>query len=70
MDDEEKEWEEFDKAVRQYRLALNGLLFPLRLYGQGHYCDGVAEELVSLGIQLHLRLSGVDMPYVTRDLHW
>ena len=68
--EEEQEWEEFDKAIGQYRLKLNDVLFPLRMYGQGHYVDGVSEELVSLGIQLHLRLSGLDIPYECQDLHW
>lgn len=56
---------DFDKVVGQYRLKLNGLLAPLRLYGQGYYVDSLAEELVSLSIQMHLRLSGIDMPYTT-----
>ena len=65
-----KEDEEFDKAVGTYRLKLNGLLKPLRQYGQGEYVDQVLDELVHLGIQLHYKLSGVDIPYVHRDIHW
>jgi len=61
---------EFDKIIGQYRLKLNGLLYPLRMYGQGHYVNGVINELVSLGVQLHLRLSGVDIPYETNNIHW
>jgi hypothetical protein len=61
---------EFDKIVGQYRLKLNGLLYPLRAYGQAYYVDGLIPELESLGIQLHLKLSGVDMPYTVNDLHW
>jgi len=41
---------EFDKIIGQYRLKLNGLLHPLRIYGQGHYVNGVINELVSLGV--------------------
>lgn len=62
--------EEYDKILGQYRMKLNGLLHPLRLYGQAPYVDSVSEELVSLAVQLHLRLNGVDMPYTVRDLHW
>ena len=62
--------EEFDKIIGQYRLQLGGLLYPLRLYGQGHYVDSVADQLVTLGIQLHLKLSGVDIPYEVEDIHW
>ena len=61
---------EFDKIIGQFRLKLNGLLHPLRKYGQGEYVTSVTEELVQLGIQLHLKLSGVDIPYEVRDLHW
>lgn len=71
-EEEEKEEEEFDKAVGQFRLNLNGIMNPLRMYGQGHYVDTVKEEIVSLAIQLHLKLYGVDIPYqVNGDkLHW
>lgn len=61
---------DFDKIIGQYRLQLNGLLKPLRLYGQGGYVDAAMEELVSLAIQVHLKLSGVDIPYEYQDLHW
>ena len=57
---EDLQWE---KTIGQFRLALNGILNPLRLYGQGHYVDTASEEIVSLAIQLHHRLSGVDMPF-------
>ena len=66
MDDEEA----YDKALGQYRLTLNGLLQPLRRFGQGKYVDGVIEELVQLAIRLHWRLSGDDIPFEVRDLHW
>ncbi len=63
--------EEFDKALGQLRLqALNTLMAPLRKYGQGDYVDGVIDQIISLAVQLHLRLSGVDEPYIFDDLHW
>jgi len=62
--------EEFDKIVGQYRLKLNGLLAPLRLYGQGYYVDGIIGELESLAVQMHLKLSGVDIPYEIEEIHW
>ena len=66
---EEEQWE---KAIGQFGLALNEILKPLRLYGQGLYVDTAKEEIVSLAIQLHLKLYGVDMPYqVNHDkLHY
>ena len=57
---EEEDW---DKAVGQFKMNLNEVMRPLRLYGQGHYVDSATEEIVSLAIQLHLKLYGVDMPY-------
>ena len=54
---------EFDKIIGQFKLQLYGLLRPLRLYGQGEVVEAVVEQLESLGVQLHLKLSGVDIPY-------
>lgn len=65
--------QEYDnKAVGQLQLALNQVLRPLRLYGQDVYVDSATEEIVSLAIQFHERLSGVDKPFhVNLDkLHW
>lgn len=61
--DTNKEDLQWEKAVGQLRLALNIVLKPLRLYGQGHYVDTVTEEIISLAIQLHQRLEGIDEPY-------
>ena len=60
---EEQEEPSFDKAIGQFRLALNPIMKPLRLYGQGHYVDSASEEIVSLAIHLHHKLSGIDEPY-------
>ena len=64
--------EEWDKAVGQFKLALNGIMSPLRLYGQNHYVDTASEEIVSLAIQLSLRIEGHDFPYHINNelLHW
>jgi len=63
---------ELNKAIGQLRLNLNMVLKPLRLYGQDHYVNTATEEIVSLAIQLHNRLSGIDEPfYVNHDkLHY
>ena len=55
--------EAFDKAVGQFRLAMNSIMHPLRQYGQGYYVDTASEELVSLSLQLHNKLCGIDEPY-------
>ena len=65
--DEEEDWA---KAVGQYRMRVGVMLSPLRKYGQSVYVDGVSEELVQLAIQLHYKLSGVEMPFSIKDLHW
>ncbi len=61
---------EFDKALGQFQLQLNGLFYPLRKYGQAHYVDSVIPEVVKIAVQLHWRLSGVDTPIEANDLHW
>ena len=68
--DADLDTEEFDKIIGQYKLKLNGLLQPLRMYGQGIYVEGVIGELESLGVQLHLKLSGIDIPYEVNNIHW
>ena len=67
MVSEEANWE---KIVGQYRLQVGAALSPLRKYGQATYVDGVSEELVQLAIQLHFKLSGADIPFNVRDIHW
>ena len=64
---------EFDKAVGQFRLTLGVIMQPLHLYGQRHYADTASEEIVSLAIQLHEKLSGLDERpyYINHDkLHY
>ena len=56
--------EEFDKALGQLRFALNGVLRPLRMYGQAYYVDLATEEALSLAVQFYQKLSGIDEPYV------
>jgi len=69
--DDDLDDSEFDKIVGQYRLALNDLMRTLYIYGLNIYVDGMKESLVSLAIQMHLRLSGVDIPYeVEHSAHW
>ncbi len=64
---------EFDKFVGQFRLALNIIMNPLRMYGQQYYTDSATQEIVGLALQLHWKLSGLDeMPYLVNHekLHW
>lgn len=57
--------EEEDKIIGLFRLSLGALMQPLRLYGQGHLVDGSIEQIISLSLQMHLKLQGLDeMPYI------
>ena len=69
MSEDDEQWA---KAISQFKLALNGIMNPLRLYGQGFYVDSASEEIVSLALQLHNRLEGLDEPYHINHekLHW
>ena len=66
---EEEDW---DKIIGQFRLHLHSVLRPLRMYGQEHYVASVTEEIVSLAIQLHQKLEGIDEPFRVNNekLHW
>lgn len=62
--------DEIAKVVGQFALALNGIMKPLRLYGQGIYVDQASDEIVKLAWQMHWKLTGVDIPYEVKELHW
>lgn len=68
-DEEEEDW---DKIVGQFRLALGVVMNPLSLYGQSHYVTTAMEEIVSLALQLHHKLYGIDEPFIINQekLHW
>ena len=66
----ELEIEDIAKCVGQFALTLNGILHPLRLYGQGHYVEMAHQEIISLAWQMHWKLEGIDMPYEVSDLHY
>lgn len=59
-EEEELEW---DKEVGQFTGAIRIIMQPLTLYGQKDYVASVVQEIVSLAIQLHHKLSGLDIPY-------
>ena len=54
--------QDFDKAVGQFRLQLNGVFAPFRMYGLDVYIPGAQEATLKLAMQLHHRLSGLDVP--------
>lgn len=58
---------EEDKVLGQFKLTLGGILQPLTKYGQEDYVLMVIPEIVSLAYQLHLKLSGIDEPFIIND---
>ena len=69
LTEEEQEEIHFDKCIAQFRLVLGVITHPLRLYGQGVYVDGANAEITGLAIQLHHKLSGLDIPfYINQEM--
>lgn len=65
---------EYQQAVTQLRLQLGGVLYPLRMYGQNPYVDGVIPAIVELCEQFGMRVRGkhnqaiwVEPPYKPDD---
>ena len=54
--------EEYDKAVGQFRLQLNGIFEPFRKYGLAEFIPGAIKEIVELAEDFGLRVRGVDKP--------
>ena len=52
----------YGKALFQFRGAVLEALNPLRKYGQQDYVVEVVPVLEKLAVQLHHRLSGLDVP--------
>ena len=61
-EDDELDEEYISKVLGQFQLALNGVLFPLRKYGQEDYVIMINHEIVGLLWQTHQRLNGIDTP--------
>ena len=58
--------EDYDKAIGQLRLQLNGVLAPFNMYGQQHLVPGAIEEITALAELFGERVRGKDIP-VTLD---
>ena len=52
----------YAKAVGQFKLQLNGVLEPFRLYGLDVFIPGAIEEITCLAEDFGLRVRGVDKP--------
>ena len=53
---------EYDKAVGQLRLQLNGVFKIFDIYGQGVFIPQAVEEAVRLAEDFGLRVRGIDKP--------
>ena len=60
--------EQYDKAVGQFRLQLNGIMNCFRCYGMSEDVDGACEEIVKLAEQLGMRVRGKDIPIKVREI--
>lgn len=54
--------EEYDKAVGQLRLQLNGVMVPFQQYGQNVFVQQAIEEIVRLTEDFGLRVRGIPKP--------
>lgn len=54
--------EDYDKAVGQLRLQLNGVFSVFNVYGQGAFIPQAVEECLCLAEDFGLRVRGIDKP--------
>lgn len=59
--------EEYDKAIGQFRLQLNGIMNCFRCYGLDQDVDGAIGEIVMLAEQFGMRVRGKDVPIKVRE---
>ncbi len=59
--------DEYNKAVGQFRLQLNGIMNCFRCYGLDQDVDGAIAEIVMLAEQFGMRVRGKDTPIKVRD---
>ncbi len=52
----------YNKAIGQFRLQMNGVFEPFRMYGQDAYIPGAIEEITRLAVDFSIRVRGVDHP--------
>ncbi len=60
--------EEYQKAVTQLRLQLNGVFEPFDIYGLGAFIPSAVMEAVKLCEDFGLRVRGIDKPLSLEDV--
>ena len=53
---------EYQKAIGQFRLQMNGVFKPFQMYGLQELIPGAIEEVVRLAEDFSLRVRGHDKP--------
>ena len=59
--------EQYDKALGQFKLQLNGIMNCFRCYGLDPDVDGATGEIIKLAEQFAMRIRGKDIPIKVRD---
>ncbi len=59
--------EQYDKALGQFRLQLNGIMSNFRCYGLQEDVDGACGEIVKLAELFAMRVRGKDIAIKVRE---
>ena len=62
--------EQYQKALLQLRMQLNGIMYCFRCYGLQEDVDGAIPEIVKLAEQFAMRVRGKDIPIMVRSKNW
>ncbi len=52
------------KAISQFRMQLHGVFAPFSKYGQAEMIPVAEQNIVTLALAFHRRLSGEDVPII------
>jgi len=59
--------EQYQKALGQFSMQLNGIMNCFRCYGLEQDVDGAIPEIVKLAEQFAMRVRGKDIPIMVRS---
>ena len=59
--------EQYEKALSQFRLQLNGIMNCFRCYGLDNDVEGACEEIIKLAEQFSMRTRGKNVPIKVRE---
>ncbi len=59
--------EQYDKALGQFRLQLNGIMNCFKCYGLDNDVEGACEEIIKLAEQFSMRIRGKNVPIKVRE---